>query len=56
MPHATLTTYCRYSKSGTVHGIAMPEGLQLCQEFPGGPIYTVKADPVPQLYLVEQES
>ncbi|KAJ4158392.1 uncharacterized protein LMH87_008919 [Akanthomyces muscarius] len=38
--YITGSAWSEYSKSGTVHGIAMPEGLQLCQEFPGGPIYT----------------
>lgn len=31
----------RYKKHGTVHGIPQPPGMQRCQEFPGGPIYTV---------------
>ncbi|OAR00706.1 hypothetical protein LLEC1_00247 [Akanthomyces lecanii] len=46
--YITGSAWSEYSKSGTVHGIPMPEGLQLCQEFPGGPIYTVSF-PEPQL-------
>ncbi|KAJ3487380.1 hypothetical protein NLG97_g6427 [Lecanicillium saksenae] len=38
--YITGSAWSEYSKTGTVHGIPMAEGLQLCQEFPGGPIYT----------------
>ncbi|KAM3521998.1 hypothetical protein MY4038_008799 [Beauveria bassiana] len=38
--YITGSAWSEYSKSGTVHGIDVPKGLQLCQEFPGGPIYT----------------
>ncbi|KAH6896741.1 phosphoribosylaminoimidazole-succinocarboxamide synthase [Thelonectria olida] len=38
--HITGSAWSEYSKSGTVHGIPQPVGLQRSQAFPGGPIYT----------------
>ncbi|ATY60720.1 phosphoribosylaminoimidazole-succinocarboxamide synthase [Cordyceps militaris] len=38
--YITGSAWSEYSKSGTVHGIQVPNGLELCQEFPGGPMYT----------------
>lgn len=38
--HITGSAWSEYEKKGTVHGIAQPAGLQRCEAFPGGPIYT----------------
>lgn len=39
--HYSDFSLCRYEKHSTVHGIPQPAGLQRCQAFPEGPIYTV---------------
>ncbi|CAD6565208.1 MAG: Bifunctional purine biosynthetic protein ade1 [Alectoria sarmentosa] len=38
--YLTGSAWDEYQKSSTVHGIPQPAGLQRCQAFPGGPIYT----------------
>ncbi|KAI0391886.1 SAICAR synthase-like protein [Xylariaceae sp. FL0594] len=38
--YITGSSWNEYQKTGTVHGLAQPAGLQQCQAFPGGPIYT----------------
>lgn len=38
--YLTGSAWDEYKKSSTVHGIPQPAGLQRCQAFPGGPIYT----------------
>lgn len=38
--YITGSSWNEYKRSGTVHGIPQPEGLQQCQAFPGGPIFT----------------
>ncbi|KAK6085367.1 phosphoribosylaminoimidazole-succinocarboxamide synthase [Seiridium cupressi] len=38
--YVTGSAYKEYKKSGTVHGIKLPEGLRECDAIPGGPIYT----------------
>jgi len=38
--YITGSAWSEYEKKGTVHGIPQPAGLQRCQAFPGGPIYT----------------
>lgn len=38
--YITGSAWSEYEKKGTVHGISQPSGLQRCQAFPGGPIYT----------------
>ncbi|KAK4691928.1 phosphoribosylaminoimidazole-succinocarboxamide synthase, partial [Lecanoromycetidae sp. Uapishka_2] len=38
--YLTGSAWVEYEKSSTVHGIPQPAGLQRCQAFPGGPIYT----------------
>lgn len=38
--YITGSAWKEYQKSGTVHGIKMPAGLQESEAFPGGPIYT----------------
>ncbi|ODA83147.1 hypothetical protein RJ55_01657 [Drechmeria coniospora] len=38
--YLTGSAWNEYQARGTVHGIAMPAGLQLSQRFPGGAIYT----------------
>ncbi|GAP86675.1 putative phosphoribosylaminoimidazole-succinocarboxamide synthase [Rosellinia necatrix] len=38
--YITGSSWAEYKESGTVHGLPQPEGLQQCQAFPGGPIYT----------------
>ncbi|KZF25134.1 phosphoribosyl-aminoimidazole-succinocarboxamide synthase [Xylona heveae TC161] len=38
--YITGSAWKEYQKSGTVHGIKVPEGLRESEEFPGGAIYT----------------
>uniref|UniRef100_A0A8H7K7S1 Phosphoribosylaminoimidazole-succinocarboxamide synthase n=1 Tax=Bionectria ochroleuca TaxID=29856 RepID=A0A8H7K7S1_BIOOC len=38
--YITGSAWKEYQKSGTVHGIPQPAGLEQCSAFPGGPIYT----------------
>ncbi|EPQ28101.1 uncharacterized protein PFL1_04428 [Pseudozyma flocculosa PF-1] len=38
--YITGSGWAEYKKSGTVHGIKLPEGLVESQEIPGGPIFT----------------
>lgn len=38
--YITGSGWKEYSKSGTVHGIKLPQGLIESQEIPGGPIFT----------------
>lgn len=38
--YITGSSWSEYQKKGTVHGLPQPSGLQQCQSFPGGPIYT----------------
>jgi phosphoribosylaminoimidazole-succinocarboxamide synthase len=38
--YITGSAWSEYQKHGTVHGIAVPPGLQESQGFPGGPMYT----------------
>lgn len=38
--YITGSAWNEYKKSGTVHGIKVPAGLQESQAFPDGPIYT----------------
>lgn len=38
--HITGSGWKEYKKSGTVHGLKLPAGLQESQEIPGGPIFT----------------
>lgn len=37
--YVTGSAYKEYKKSGTVHGVKLPEGLRECEAIPGGPIY-----------------
>ncbi|MCJ1252020.1 Bifunctional purine biosynthetic protein ade1 [Trapelia coarctata] len=39
--YITGSAWDEYEKHSTVHGIPQPAGLQRCQAFPEGPIYTV---------------
>lgn len=38
--YITGSAWNEYQKHGTVHGLPMPAGLQQCEAFPQGPIYT----------------
>ncbi|KAJ5668012.1 uncharacterized protein N7477_006582 [Penicillium maclennaniae] len=38
--YITGSAWIEYQKSGTVHGLAIPAGLQESEAFPNGPIYT----------------
>lgn len=38
--YITGSGWKEYQKSGTVHGLKLPQGLQESQEIPGGPIFT----------------
>lgn len=38
--YITGSAWAEYQQKGTVHGMPQPPGLQRCQAFPGGPIYT----------------
>ncbi|KAF7544737.1 hypothetical protein G7Z17_g9713 [Cylindrodendrum hubeiense] len=38
--YITGSAWAEYKKSGTVHGMPQPAGLEWSQKFPGGPIYT----------------
>lgn len=38
--YITGSAWKEYQKSGTVHGISIPAGLQESEAFPNGPIYT----------------
>lgn len=38
--YITGSGWKEYQKSGTVHGLKLPEGLKESQEIPGGPIFT----------------
>ncbi|KAI1199855.1 SAICAR synthase-like protein [Nemania serpens] len=38
--YITGSSWAEYKKKGTVHGLPQPSGLEQCQAFPGGPIYT----------------
>ncbi|KAI1827596.1 SAICAR synthase-like protein [Xylaria intraflava] len=38
--YITGSSWSEYRKKGTVHGLPQPSGLEQCQAFPGGPIYT----------------
>ncbi|KAI1330027.1 SAICAR synthase-like protein [Xylariaceae sp. FL0255] len=38
--YITGSSWGEYKQKGTVHGITQPAGLQQCQAFPDGPIYT----------------
>lgn len=38
--YITGSSWAEYEKKGTVHGMPQPAGLQRCQAFPDGPIYT----------------
>ncbi|KAK7227188.1 hypothetical protein V2G26_015191 [Clonostachys chloroleuca] len=38
--YITGSAWKEYQKSGTVHGIPQPAGLEQCSAFPAGPIYT----------------
>ncbi|KAI0143597.1 SAICAR synthase-like protein [Xylariaceae sp. FL1272] len=38
--YITGSSWAEYKQKGTVHGMAQPSGLQQCQAFPDGPIYT----------------
>ncbi|KAJ8107333.1 hypothetical protein ONZ43_g6765 [Nemania bipapillata] len=38
--YITGSSWAEYKKKGTVHGMPQPAGLEQCQAFPGGPIYT----------------
>ncbi|KAI1750517.1 SAICAR synthase-like protein [Xylaria castorea] len=38
--YITGSSWAEYKQKGTVHGLPQPSGLQQCQAFPGGPIYT----------------
>ncbi|CAO1636760.1 unnamed protein product [Parajaminaea phylloscopi] len=44
--YITGSGWKEYQKTGTVHGLKLPEGMQESQEIPGGPIFTpsTKAD------------
>lgn len=44
--YITGSGWKEYSKSGTVHGISLKQGLVESQEIPGGPLFTpsTKAD------------
>jgi phosphoribosylaminoimidazole-succinocarboxamide synthase len=38
--YITGSAWKEYQKTGTVHGIKMPEGLKESQKLPGGALYT----------------
>ncbi|RYC56179.1 hypothetical protein CHU98_g10029 [Xylaria longipes] len=38
--YITGSSWTEYKEKGTVHGLPQPSGLQQCQQFPGGAIYT----------------
>jgi phosphoribosylaminoimidazole-succinocarboxamide synthase len=38
--YITGSSWAEYKQKGTVHGLPQPTGLEQCQAFPGGPIYT----------------
>ncbi|KAI0203345.1 hypothetical protein F4808DRAFT_418359 [Astrocystis sublimbata] len=38
--YITGSSWSEYKQKGTVHGLPQPKGLEQCQAFPGGPIYT----------------
>ncbi|TRX90898.1 hypothetical protein FHL15_008103 [Xylaria flabelliformis] len=38
--YITGSSWSEYKQKGTVHGLPQPSGLEQCQAFPGGPIYT----------------
>ncbi|KAI0908045.1 hypothetical protein F4823DRAFT_564191 [Ustulina deusta] len=38
--YITGGSWAEYKQKGTVHGMHQPSGLEQCQAFPGGPIYT----------------
>ncbi|KAH8167691.1 hypothetical protein CIB48_g587 [Xylaria polymorpha] len=38
--YITGSSWAEYKQKGTVHGLPQPSGLEQCQAFPGGPIYT----------------
>ncbi|KAI1177874.1 SAICAR synthase-like protein [Nemania sp. FL0916] len=38
--YITGSSWTEYKNKGTVHGLPQPSGLEQCQAFPGGPIYT----------------
>ncbi|KAI0521705.1 hypothetical protein F5B22DRAFT_547730 [Xylaria bambusicola] len=38
--YITGSSWSEYKQKGTVHGMPQPSGLEQCQAFPGGPIYT----------------
>ncbi|KAI0441643.1 SAICAR synthase-like protein [Xylaria telfairii] len=38
--YITGSSWAEYKLKGTVHGLPQPSGLEQCQPFPGGPIYT----------------
>ncbi|TQS33672.1 hypothetical protein Golomagni_05973, partial [Golovinomyces magnicellulatus] len=38
--YITGTAWKEYCRSGTIHGLPQPKGLERCQKLPGGPIYT----------------
>ncbi|KAI1437859.1 SAICAR synthase-like protein [Xylaria sp. CBS 124048] len=38
--YITGSSWSEYQQKGTVHGLPQPSGLEQCQAFPGGPIYT----------------
>ncbi|KAI0873250.1 hypothetical protein GGS24DRAFT_490854 [Hypoxylon argillaceum] len=38
--YITGSSWAEYKKTGMVHGLPQPSGLEQCQAFPGGPIYT----------------
>ncbi|KAI0808773.1 hypothetical protein GGR55DRAFT_689733 [Xylaria sp. FL0064] len=38
--YITGSSWAEYKQKGTVHGMQQPSGLEQCQAFPNGPIYT----------------
>ena len=38
--YITGSSWSEYKQKGTVHGMTQPSGLEQCQAFPNGPIYT----------------
>ncbi|KAK5626689.1 hypothetical protein RRF57_002403 [Xylaria bambusicola] len=47
--YITGSSWSEYKQKGTVHGMSQPSGLEQCQAFPGGPIYTPSSKPLPSL-------
>ncbi len=45
--YLTGSAWSEYTRSGTVHGISLPPGLQESQAFPSGPLYTPSTKAAP---------